>query len=152
MFCEAMMVSFNTLYRASSCSIPPFTNLSIWVLNSFNWCAIAALITIIDAAQLADEPAARNSKRFPVKAKGEVRLRSVLSCNMAGMRPIPNCNAFFSSGVSSASFRRATTSSNIWERWRPRKIDRIAGGASFAPRRWLFPALTIEARSKSWFL
>ena len=48
--------------------------------------------------------------------KGEVRLRSVLSCNMAGMRPIPNCNAFFSSGVSSASFRRATTSSNIWER------------------------------------
>ena len=22
----------------------------------------------------------------------------------------------------------------------------------FAPRRWLFPALTIEARSKSWFL
>ena len=39
-----------------------------------------------------------------------------VSCNMAGMRPIPNCNAFFSSGVSSASFRRATTSSNIWER------------------------------------
>lgn len=24
--------------------------------------------------------------------------------------------------------------------------------AAFAPRRWLFPALTIEARSKSWFL
>ena len=30
---------------------------------------MAALIAIIAAAQLEDEPAARNSKRFPVKAK-----------------------------------------------------------------------------------
>lgn len=37
-------------------------------LNSFSWLAIAALMAIIAAAQLADEPAARNSKRFPVKA------------------------------------------------------------------------------------
>ena len=36
-------------------------------------------------AQLADEPAARNSKRLPVKAKGEVRLRSVLSMSNSGI-------------------------------------------------------------------
>ena len=113
---------------------------------------MAALMTIMEAAQLAEEPAARNSKRFPVKAKGEVRLRSVLSCKMAGIRLIPNCNAFFSSGVSLASLRRATTSSNMWDKWRPKKMDRMAGGASLAPKRWLLPALTMEARSKSWFL
>ena len=31
---------------------------------------MAALIAIMEAAQLEDEPAARNSKRFPVNAKG----------------------------------------------------------------------------------
>ena len=36
-------------------------------------------MTIMDAAQLADEPAARNSNRFPVNANGEVRFLSVLS-------------------------------------------------------------------------
>ena len=39
-----------------------------------------ALMSIMAAAQLADEPAARNSKRLPVKANGEVRLRSVEMC------------------------------------------------------------------------
>jgi hypothetical protein len=29
----------------------------------------------------------------------------------------------------------------------PRKIDRIAGGASFAPSRWSLPALAMLARS-----
>ena len=36
-------------------------------------------------AQLAEEPTARNSNLFPVKAKGEVRLRSVLSSINSGM-------------------------------------------------------------------
>lgn len=68
-------------------------------LNSFSWLAIAALMAIIAAAQLADEPAARNSKRFPVKAKGEVRLRSVVSNRISGIRPMPNFSVVFSSAV-----------------------------------------------------
>ena len=40
-----------------------------------------------------------NSKRFPVNAKGEVRLRSVVSSRFSGIRPIPNFKVVFSSGV-----------------------------------------------------
>ena len=49
----------------------------------------AALSTIMAAAQLAEEPTARNSKRLPVKANGEVRLRSVLSSSSVGICEIP---------------------------------------------------------------
>ena len=40
---------------------------------------------IMALAQFAEEPTARNSNLFPVNAKGEVRLRSVLSSNNSGM-------------------------------------------------------------------
>ena len=96
---------------------------------------MAALMTIIDAAQLADEPAARNSKRFPVKANGEVRFLSVLSNRIAGIRLIPNCNAFFFSAVSLASPKFSATSSSMCERCPPKKMESIAGGASAAPKR-----------------
>ena len=56
-------------------------------------------MAIMAAAQLEEEPAARNSKRFPVKAKGEVRLRSVVSSKISGIRPIPSFSVVFSSGV-----------------------------------------------------
>ena len=41
-----------------------------------------------------------------------------------------------------------TISSRVADNCLPRNMDRIAGGASLAPRRWLLPALMIEARSK----
>ena len=75
---------------ASSLPIPSSISLSMDALNSFNWLAMAALIAIMAAAQLDEEPAARNSKRLPVKANGEVRLRSVVSRRISGIRPIPN--------------------------------------------------------------
>ena len=40
---------------------------------------------VIALAQLAEDPTARNSNLLPVKAKGEVRLRSVLSISSSGM-------------------------------------------------------------------
>src|SRR5690554_7625162 len=46
--------------------------------------------TLFRSAQLAEEPTARYSKRLPVKAKGEVRLRSVLSSKISGILPIFN--------------------------------------------------------------
>ena len=36
-----------------------------------------------------EEPSMRNSNLLPVKAMGEVRLRSVLSCRMAGSTSTP---------------------------------------------------------------
>ena len=92
-------------------------------------------MTIMDAAQLADEPAARNSKRLPVNAKGDVRFLSVLSSKMAGIRLIPNCNAFFFSAVSLASPKFSATSSSMCDKCPPKKMERIAGGASAAPKR-----------------
>ena len=47
--------------------------------------AIAELRAIIAEAQFDEEPGARNSKRLPVKAKGDVRLRSVLSIIRSGI-------------------------------------------------------------------
>ena len=84
---------------ASSLPIPSSISLSMDALNSFNWLAMAALIAIMAAAQLDEEPAARNSKRLPVKANGEVRLRSVVSRRISGIRPIPNLRVVFSSAV-----------------------------------------------------
>jgi hypothetical protein len=34
----------------------------------------------------------------------------------------------------------------------PRKIEMIAGGASFAPRRWSWPTFATDARSSAWCL
>ena len=137
---------------ASSLPTPSSISLSMETLNSFSWLAIAALMAIMAAAQLADEPAARNSKRLPVKANGEVRLRSVVSSNISGIRPMPNFSVVFSSDVILLLLIWRAISSRMEDNCLPRKMDRMAGGASLAPRRWLFPALMMEARSRFWFL
>ena len=147
-----MIFSFRMRKIASSLPIPSSISLSTDALNSFNWLAMAAFMAIMAAAQLAEDPAARNSKRFPVNAKGEVRLRSVVSSRISGIRPIPNFKVVFSSGVIFELVTWRTISSSVADSCEPRKMDKIAGGASLAPKRWLFPALIIEARNRSWFL
>ena len=96
---------------------------------------MAALMAIMAAAQLEEEPAARNSKRFPVKANGEVRFLSVVSSKISGIRPMPNFNVVFSSGVILLLPTWRTISSKVAESCLPRKIERMAGGASLAPKR-----------------
>lgn len=54
-------------------------------LKRTNCSATAVLSAIMALAQLASEPGARNSNRFPVNANGEVRLRSVLSISNSGI-------------------------------------------------------------------
>ena len=132
---EAMMVSFSRRKIASSLPTPSSISFSTDARNSFNWLAMAALMAIMAAAQLEEEPAARNSKRFPVKAKGEVRLRSVVSSKISGIRPIPSFSVVFSSGVIFSFPTWRTISSRVAESCEPRKQERMAGGASFAPRR-----------------
>ncbi len=92
------------------------------------------------------DPTARNSNLFPVKAKGEVRLRSVLSFEKVGTTETPVAKrvasvlfVFLPSQISSI---KASSSS-------PKNIEIIAGGASLAPKRWSLPALAILMRNKS---
>ena len=115
-------------------------------LKSVSASATAVFSVSIALAQFASLPTARNSKRFPVKAKGDVRLRSVLSISSSGMAGISSLNDFFplilkaSSSAFSTCSRRSVTV-------RPRNDDMMAGGASLAPSRWAFEALIILAFS-----
>ena len=106
------------------------------VLKSIRASAIAAFRAIMAAAQLACEPMARNSNRLPVKAKGDVRLRSVLSnsssgiCGMSSFMP-----CLLATSISSSSVECSKCSSMSLSCW-PRKEEMMVGGASCPPRRW----------------
>ena len=95
-------------------------------------------------AQLADEPTARNSKRFPVKAKGEVRFRSVLSISSSGIRAMSSFIPCFP-----ARIKLFSKCSNTAESCEPKKQEMMAGGASLAPRRWALVADEMLAFSKA---
>ena len=89
--------------------------------------------TVIGLAQLAVEPTALNSNLFPVKAKGEVLFRSVLSSSISGILPTTlSLRSVFSFGdnlplvTPSSSFKTLVNCLPI-------KTDIMGGGASFAP-------------------
>ncbi len=110
-------------------------------------------MAIMAAAQLEEEPAARNSKRFPVKAKGEVRLRSVVSSSISG-------------NTSDSQFQRClffrchfllSLSGVLFRRGLPRVVNRGSRREWREELRWLpdgelLLALMMEARSRFWFL
>ena len=134
---------------ASSC----FSPLAIWAstsaLNFTNWSPTIVLSTIMEGPQFAADPTARNSNLFPVKAKGEVLFRSVLSSKISGICPIPNSITPLFPLPDLSFFPGFSISSSILNNWLPIKMEIIAGGASFAPKRWSFPAEAIAARNKS---
>ena len=94
--------------------------------------AMTVFNTILHPAILELDPGILNSNLFPVKANGEVRLRSVESLGNLGRTVAPifiNSFSFPSYGLSSSmAFNTAVNSS-------PKKIEIIAGGASLAPSR-----------------
>ncbi len=90
------------------------------------------------------EPGARNSNRLPVKANGEVRLRSPPCSGTGGSTGLPRPRNF--PDTSSAGLPAATALNAFSSSW-PRKIEMIAGGASLAPRRWSCPTFATVARS-----
>jgi hypothetical protein len=78
------------------------------------------------------EPTILNSNLFPVKAKGEVLLRSVLSLGNKGRVSTPtltNWAPWVDTFWPLASFSRISVSAS------PMKMEMIAGGASLAPSR-----------------
>ena len=71
--------------------LTPFSKISSTSLrNLINWSATIVFNTVIGAAELAEDPTARNSNLLPVKANGDVLLRSVLSRINEGILLIPN--------------------------------------------------------------
>ncbi len=104
------------------------------------------LMTTFASAMDSDDPSERNSNLLPVKANGEVRLRSVLSFGNFGSTLTPISRSCFSLAQYSFSSSKALT---IADSSSPRNMEIIAGGASFAPRRWSLPADATEMRSKS---
>ena len=141
------MYSLSTLKRASSFLIPWSISRSTASLNAVSCLATMVLSTIIGFPQLALEPTARNSNLFPVKAKGEVRLRSVVSRKRSGILPTTfSLRSAFSSIESSseASSRALSTLVSC----SPMKTETIAGGASLAPNRWSLLAEATEALNK----
>ena len=89
------------------------------------------------------EPTIRNSNLLPVKANGDVRLRSVASFMKSGsvLTPVskrsPDKLWVAVPVLTSCSITSSSCS--------PKNTDKIAGGASFAPSLWSFPTSAADA-------
>src|SRR4051794_38797962 len=105
--------------------------------------------TVLGKASDMLDPAARNSNLLPVKANGEVRLRSPPCLGSGGGIVVPMSSICL--GVLPSPLP-LTIESNSRSSSAPRKIEMIAGGASLAPRRWSWPELATLARSSAWCL
>ena len=129
-------------------SVPCAMSASTRVLKSVSASATAVLSTIIAVEQLALEPRARNSKRLPTNAKGEVRLRSVLSTKISGICGISSFTPCLPSmAVSSSELELATVSMSSLNSF-PKNEEIMAGGASCPPSLCEFVALMMLAFSK----
>ena len=88
--------------------------------------------TVFGSASDIEEPSARNSNLLPVKANGDVRLRSPPCSGSRGSTDAPSdrnaCGVARSPEPDSIALKTFSSSA-------PRKIEMIAGGASLAPRR-----------------
>src|SRR5436190_19911304 len=107
------------------------------------------LSTVFGPAIDCDPPTARNSNLLPVKANGLVRLRSPASLGSLGRTDTPmsmNPPDLVDLGGPCSSWLMMSWS------WSPRKIEMMAGGASFAPSRWSLAALATLTRSSSGYL
>src|SRR3954467_1629074 len=109
--------------------------------------ATIVLSTVFGSASDIEDPSARNSNLLPVKANGEVRLRSPPCIGSGGSTGVPSPRS--EPGVDSPA-SPFSIASNTLRSSAPRKIEMIAGGASLAPRRWSWPADATDARSSPW--
>ncbi len=116
---------------SSPLAISPSTRFLKFVKAS----ATAVLSTIMAEAQLASDPTARNSKRLPVKAKGDVRLRSVLSLKISGISGMSRVTPSLPLSLKRSFLSEFSIWFNRSLNCLPTKAEMMAGGASFAPKR-----------------
>ena len=114
---------------------------------SANASATIVFSTIFGFAIESLDPTIRNSNLFPVNANGDVLFLSVASLNRSGsvLTPVSSFPPFRLCVASPVLINCSTTSSSC----SPRKIEIIAGGASFAPSLWSFPGSAADSLSRS---
>ena len=141
-------ITFRTILRTSpSRSVEVSSWSANWARSlRRRWCSSMMLGPEMEMA----EPSIRNSNLLPVKAKGEVRFRSVVSMRRIGQHVHARFAASFrldaGVGLTPSQWRptrRPARRPGTWKRWH--------GGASLAPRRWSLPAEATEMRSRSWY-
>ena len=115
--------AFNSLSKSSA-----FSSLS---QASSNASAAIVFKTTLQFDRESWEPSIRNSNLFPVKANGDVRLRSVASLRKSGsvVTPVANFSPLIL-WVASPFFRIWSSTSSSWS---PRNTEMTAGGASLPP-------------------
>ena len=139
------LISSRKTFRIAVSFTSPFSmSASTRFLKSMRASATALFNVNIADAQFASAPTALNSNRLPVKANGEVRLRSVLSMRSSGREGRSSLKAVFPA-TEKASSSAFSTCSNKSVTVFPRKDEMMAGGASFAPKRCAFVTLMMEA-------
>ena len=116
----------------NSSDLPPWTTDSSSLAMRSTASATITLSTVFGSDGDCDDPSARNSNLLPVKANGLVRLRSPGSFSSSGSDGWPS---FMTPSASSRLDSPRSIVSNTCMSRSPRKIEMIAGGASFAPRR-----------------
>ena len=124
----AAMVSLISACISASKSLAPSRRSA----NCFSTSATAEFSIMLQQAILLEDPRERNSNLLPVNANGDVRLRSVVSLEKFGRVCTPSFITSRSFPTYGASFLIASSTALSSS---PRKIEMIAGGASFAPRR-----------------
>ena len=128
--------SFRALWKSSA-----FSSSSA---NCDNSSAMMVFMIVLVQEIESAEPSIRNSNLLPVKAKGDVLFLSVVSFLKFGSASTPISNSAVLETYF-LPFSRASITSSSSE---PTKTETIAGGASFAPRRWSFPADAAESLSR----
>ena len=131
-------------------SVSAFLKSSAFSSSSANWQRDSATIVFIikfGPAIDTDEPGMRNSNLLPVKANGDVLLRSVVSFGKFGRASTPT--SIFSPPACLSYGTPSLMQSNIAVSSSPRKIDIIAGGASSPPRRQSLPGVATDIRKRS---
>ena len=103
--------------------------------------------TMLGEAMESLDPTIRNSNLFPVKAKGEVRFRSVASLAKSGrvLTPVWSTPPVLLLVAVPVEISWEITSCSC----SPKNTEIMAGGASLAPRRWSFPGSAADSRSSS---
>ncbi len=125
-----LMVSFKRMWTsASSFSEGTVSRRSA---NCLRLSATAVFKTTLGPDTESADPGMRNSNLLPVKAKGEVRLRSVVSFTKWGNTWGPGVMA---TSFLASDFRSFSTISKTATRSSPINMETMAGGASLPPRR-----------------
>ena len=136
---SSLIMSWTAVSKSSASSSSSAASLNASATMVFN--------TTLGGAIESEEPTIRNSNLLLVKAKGEVRFRSVASLSKSGKvaTPVNNFPPFIECVASPVLQSWLITSSNC----SPTNMEIMAGGASLAPNLWSLPTSDADSLNRS---